>query len=64
MSALYLTTKDAAQRLSMSVRAFEQWATRNGIPTYKLGRRTNRYLASDLDRAIKTLSLRFKAVSA
>jgi hypothetical protein len=58
MPPLLLSPKHAAERLDMTKRAFETWARRNGVPAKYLGKRTKRYLAADLDRAVNTIHLR------
>ena len=54
-SSKWLTTKEAAQLLRVSISALKTMVHRGQVPAFKLGRR-NRFLKEDLDRLITPIN--------
>lgn len=59
----YLTAEDAtAYTRKPSVAAFRQWARRQGLPTYRMGRSV-RFSPRDIDAAMRPVVVKLRKVS-
>ena len=57
MSAAYLSTKEAAAYLGVSVRGFDQFVRRHGVPHVRYGRH-RKFTIATLDRVLSTMAQR------